>query len=105
MVWLGSQAISTKHSAVYATVSITIDDVNDNAPSFVGAPYKGTIVENSSPGTTVLRVTAVDADQVIEDLHTSEAAKPIRLAPLLNVPVSTHRLVTCCYRTPVIHAD
>jgi len=58
------QAKSTIHKAVYATVTVTIVDVNDNSPTFVGAPYKGTVPENSPNGLTVLRVTAQDADAV-----------------------------------------
>ncbi|XP_048580487.1 cadherin-23-like isoform X2 [Nematostella vectensis] len=55
-------AISTIHKAVFATVQITITDINDNAPKFVNLPYSGTVPENSPTGLTVLRVTAQDAD-------------------------------------------
>lgn len=58
------QAKSTIHKAVYATVTVTIVDVNDNSPKFIGAPYRGTVPENSPNGLTVLRVTAQDADAV-----------------------------------------
>ncbi|EDO34817.1 predicted protein [Nematostella vectensis] len=56
------KAISTIHKAVFATVQITITDINDNAPKFVNLPYSGTVPENSPTGLTVLRVTAQDAD-------------------------------------------
>jgi hypothetical protein len=58
------KAKSTIHKAVYATVTITISDINDNAPQFSGAPYRGTVSENSPTGLTVLRVSAQDVDSV-----------------------------------------
>lgn len=39
-------------------------DVNDNPPVFIDAPYSGEILENASLGMTVMRVTAVDKDEV-----------------------------------------
>ena len=45
-------------------VSIRVTDVNDNAPSFVGAPYTLNISELSLVGATVFGgVEAVDRDQ------------------------------------------
>ena len=58
------QAKSTVHNTVYATVTITVRDVNDNPPVFVDAPYQGIVQENSPLGLTVLQVTAQDADAV-----------------------------------------
>ena len=40
-------------------------DVNDNIPRFLDTPYTGTVLENASLGMTVMRVTAVDRDEVI----------------------------------------
>lgn len=62
---LFSQATSTDQNPVFATVKITVKDVNDNPPMFVGAPYSGTVLENASLGMTVMRVTAVDKDEVM----------------------------------------
>ena len=59
-----SQATSTIHIAVFATVSITIADTNDNLPTFLDTPYTGDVLENASLGMTVIRVTATDNDEV-----------------------------------------
>ena len=45
-----------------STVYITIEDVNDNHPQFVGVPITGEVAENSPPLTTVLQVAADDRD-------------------------------------------
>ncbi|CAH0750481.1 unnamed protein product [Diatraea saccharalis] len=44
------------------TVNITILDVNDNPPEFAESVYSATIAENATVGTTVLKVSATDAD-------------------------------------------
>ncbi|XP_058232806.1 cadherin-7 isoform X2 [Hemibagrus wyckioides] len=41
---------------------IKVQDVNDNAPHFINEPYTSSIPEMSPMGTTVLQVTAIDAD-------------------------------------------
>ncbi|XP_068723315.1 protocadherin-1-like [Montipora capricornis] len=56
-------ATSTIHIAVFATVSITIADTNDNLPTFLDTPYTGDVLENASLGMTVMRVTATDNDE------------------------------------------
>lgn len=38
-------------------------DVNDEAPVFQREEFEAQVMENQGPGTTVLRVTAVDRDQ------------------------------------------
>ncbi|XP_068134762.1 protocadherin Fat 1 isoform X2 [Hyperolius riggenbachi] len=45
-----------------ATVELTLEDVNDNAPEFSSDPYSVTVFENTEPKTPVARVQAVDAD-------------------------------------------
>ena len=44
------------------TVQIEILDVNDNAPTFLESSYHGTISEDDSNGTSILFVSATDAD-------------------------------------------
>ena len=45
------------------TVSVTIKDVNDNDPIFIGLPYKKTLAEGpSSDGTTIVTISASDED-------------------------------------------
>ncbi|CAK6984226.1 protocadherin Fat 4-like, partial [Scomber scombrus] len=46
-----------------AVVSVTVEDVNDNAPEFEQPPYVKTLLENSPVGTVVLNVTVTDLDQ------------------------------------------
>ena len=43
-------------------VNVSITDVNDNAPTFTKAMYVIDVPENTQPGTTLLTVTATDAD-------------------------------------------
>lgn len=38
-------------------------DVNDEAPVFQQAEFEALVIENKGPGTTVLKVSAVDRDQ------------------------------------------
>lgn len=38
-------------------------DVNDEAPVFQRAEFEALVIENKGPGTTVLKVSAVDRDQ------------------------------------------
>ncbi|XP_066289164.1 protein dachsous-like [Branchiostoma lanceolatum] len=43
-------------------VSITVTDVNDNPPVFLGTPYREKVAEDTPTGTSVFTVTATDAD-------------------------------------------
>ncbi|XP_048032620.1 protocadherin Fat 1 isoform X2 [Megalobrama amblycephala] len=45
-----------------ASVVITVDDVNDNAPRFTSDPHHVSIFQNTQPGTYVARLEAFDAD-------------------------------------------
>ncbi|XP_035983178.1 protocadherin gamma-A12-like isoform X2 [Fundulus heteroclitus] len=44
-------------------IHVTVLDANDNAPVFTQAVYKGSLPENSPPGTIVMTVSATDADE------------------------------------------
>ncbi|XP_042275332.1 protocadherin beta-16-like [Thunnus maccoyii] len=44
-------------------IHVTVLDANDNAPVFSQAVYKASLPENSPPGTTVINVSATDADE------------------------------------------
>ncbi|RXM96182.1 Protocadherin Fat 1 [Acipenser ruthenus] len=48
--------------ASLVSVSIQVQDVNDNQPVFEANPYKAFLVENMPAGTTVIQVTAIDPD-------------------------------------------
>lgn len=45
-----------------ATVTVTITDANDNAPTFDNEVYTATVSETASPGTLVTTITAKDRD-------------------------------------------
>ncbi|KAI5635157.1 cadherin domain-containing protein [Phthorimaea operculella] len=45
-----------------ASVTITLTDVNDNAPQFSDGPYTASVAENAPAGTWVLQVKATDRD-------------------------------------------
>lgn len=51
-------------------VSIYINDINDHKPSFVDPLYKVTISEGTPPGTSILRVKAIDPDASADILYT-----------------------------------
>ncbi|XP_055792755.1 protocadherin-16-like [Salvelinus fontinalis] len=54
----GSPALSST-----ATVEVRVLDVNDNSPSFSSSSYTVDVSEDAAQGTTVLEVTATDADE------------------------------------------
>lgn len=62
--------LSDGHVEVKLVVNITVADVNDNAPLFIGSPEKPniTITNELSKGATVLTVEAVDKDSGLNGL-------------------------------------
>ena len=46
-----------------AVVSITVSDVNDNAPFFESPLYTAEVFENAEPGTPAITVVANDNDE------------------------------------------
>uniref|UniRef100_H3BZB6 Cadherin domain-containing protein n=1 Tax=Tetraodon nigroviridis TaxID=99883 RepID=H3BZB6_TETNG len=54
----GSPPLQTRR-----TLFVKITDVNDNAPAFSSASYKALLIENNSPGASVLSVNARDPDE------------------------------------------
>ncbi|KAM6924051.1 uncharacterized protein FYW49_006484 [Xenentodon cancila] len=51
-------------------VHVTVLDANDNAPVFTLSTYKGSLMENSPQGTTLITVRAIDEDQGTNSLVT-----------------------------------
>ncbi|XP_066883569.1 cadherin-related family member 1 isoform X2 [Kogia breviceps] len=45
------------------TVTVSVEDVQDMAPVFVGTPYYGYVYEDTLPGSEVLTVVAMDGDR------------------------------------------
>ena len=58
------QATSTSHEPATATIVISINDTNDNGPTFQRSHYTGFVLENSLIGTTVMQASAQDPDAV-----------------------------------------
>lgn len=55
------QDIPVKRNLV--RVIVRVEDANDNAPWFLGAPYMGRVFESAAVGSSVLQVTALDKDK------------------------------------------
>uniref|UniRef100_A0A3B3HQS2 Protocadherin 2 alpha a 15 n=1 Tax=Oryzias latipes TaxID=8090 RepID=A0A3B3HQS2_ORYLA len=54
----GEPSLSSEKS-----ITVVVSDVNDNVPTFLRNPVNFYIIENNSPGKTVLSVTAHDSDE------------------------------------------
>jgi len=88
----GGERARTSQTVVHVTVA----DVNDNAPRFSRESYDFEIVENCSPGTTVGRVVATDAD------NASNGRIHYRLEGLPEVAAGTSALLHIDGRTGLI---
>lgn len=53
----------TPPKSATASVTVVIQDVNDNDPSFQPPQYEVELAEDEPPGTPVVTVTATDADE------------------------------------------
>ncbi|XP_042309413.1 cadherin-related family member 2 isoform X2 [Sceloporus undulatus] len=51
-----------------AYLSVTVVDVADLDPQFLGEPYIGSVPEDCSPGTSVIKVFAIDRDKDVNDI-------------------------------------
>ncbi|XP_075715455.1 protocadherin gamma-C5-like [Rhinoderma darwinii] len=70
---LGSPPLHSKTS-----VTLSVSDINDNAPVFTQSTYNAFITENSDPGTLLCTVSATDLDEgVNSDLVYSIVESPI----------------------------
>ena len=56
------QGIPAFRRTSVATVGVTIGDVNDNPPMFVGAPYAVSVSENTAEDTSIAKAMTTDAD-------------------------------------------
>ncbi|XP_061449889.1 B-cadherin-like [Rhineura floridana] len=63
-----SHAVSDNGKPVEAPMDIivTVTDQNDNKPQFTQEVFRGSVLEGVTPGTSVMQVTATDADDAIE---------------------------------------
>lgn len=69
----------------YATVSINVQDVQDQPPIFLSSPYSATIAENTPKDTSILTISAIDGD--------TGNPRPIRLT-IDNEPKGHFKLET-----------
>lgn len=65
--------------------SIAVYDINDNAPIFVHRVFNGSVLEMSPVGTSVTKVTAVDADDPTLHSHATVFYKVIRGERYFNI--------------------
>jgi len=56
--------------SVMATLMVNVTDTNDNAPIFLEDPYQVAVTENTTIGTSILTVQAVDADSTSNGILT-----------------------------------
>ncbi|XP_021488159.1 cadherin-1 [Meriones unguiculatus] len=70
---LYSHAVSSNGEAVEdpMEIVITVTDQNDNRPEFIQEVFEGSVDEGAVPGTSVMQVSATDAD---DDVNTYNAA-------------------------------
>uniref|UniRef100_A0A8C4Y3L4 Cadherin domain-containing protein n=1 Tax=Gopherus evgoodei TaxID=1825980 RepID=A0A8C4Y3L4_9SAUR len=68
LVQLFSHAVSENGKPVEEPMEIiiTVTDQNDNKPQFTQELFRGSVLEGALPGTSVMQVTATDADDAIE---------------------------------------
>ncbi|XP_066515899.1 protocadherin Fat 1a isoform X2 [Hoplias malabaricus] len=81
------QDIPVKRNLV--RVIVNVEDSNDNAPWFSGAPYKGRVYESAAVGSTVLQVTALDKDkgqnaEIIYSIESGNVANSFAIDPVLG---------------------
>ncbi|KAL8195128.1 UNVERIFIED_CONTAM: hypothetical protein K2H54_046894, partial [Gekko kuhli] len=50
-------------------IIVTVTDQNDNRPQFTQEVFRGSVLEGATPGTSVMQVTATDADDAIESYN------------------------------------
>lgn len=70
-----------------ANFTITVTDINDNAPQFTQNSYSGEIRENAAPGTSIVTVSATDVDSG-ENGRLSYSISYITDSPTLRTPFS-----------------
>uniref|UniRef100_A0A8C5U1Y5 Cadherin domain-containing protein n=1 Tax=Malurus cyaneus samueli TaxID=2593467 RepID=A0A8C5U1Y5_9PASS len=68
LVQLFSHAVSENGKPVEEPMEIivTVTDQNDNKPQFTQEVFRGSVPEGALPGTSVMQVTATDADDAVE---------------------------------------
>ena len=100
-----------QHTAT-ATITVTVDDVNDNIPAFPVSDYAVKIPENADNGTIVITLYAFDADsgengRVSYYMTARESDSPFSLSPegVLSVAGALNREENAEYRMVVVASD
>ncbi|XP_033745650.1 LOW QUALITY PROTEIN: protocadherin Fat 4-like [Pecten maximus] len=62
VIWCRVQDSGTPVLSSDTNVTITINDLNDNDPTFASTTYTATVTENTSVGTSITTMSATDAD-------------------------------------------
>ncbi|KAK1330538.1 hypothetical protein QTO34_010728 [Cnephaeus nilssonii] len=80
---LCSHAVSSNGNAIEdpMEIVITVRDQNDNRPEFTQAVFEGSVVEGALPGTSVMQVTATDADDEVNTYNAAIAYRIISQEP------------------------
>ncbi|XP_061100562.1 protocadherin Fat 1a isoform X2 [Conger conger] len=86
-VMVRDQDIPVKRNLV--RVIVDVEDTNDNAPWFIGAPYVGRVFESASLGSAVLQVTALDKDkgsnaEILYSIESGNVANSFAIDPVLG---------------------
>ncbi|XP_022367183.1 cadherin-1 isoform X2 [Enhydra lutris kenyoni] len=82
---LYSHAVSSNGNAVEdpMEIVITVTDQNDNKPEFTQEVFEGSVMEGALPGTSVMQVTATDADDDVNTYNAAIAYRIVTQDPLL----------------------
>ncbi|RWS21315.1 cadherin-87A-like protein, partial [Leptotrombidium deliense] len=59
---IATEAFTIEKLSSTATVTVTVEDVNDNAPKFENEMYSASVLEDAIPGTIVKAIRATDRD-------------------------------------------
>uniref|UniRef100_A0A8C6XU31 Cadherin domain-containing protein n=1 Tax=Naja naja TaxID=35670 RepID=A0A8C6XU31_NAJNA len=62
-------------------IIVTVTDQNDHKPEFTREVFQGSVIEGATPGTSVMQVTATDADDAIETYNGVVAYSILSQAP------------------------
>ncbi|XP_036297259.1 cadherin-1 isoform X4 [Pipistrellus kuhlii] len=78
-----SHAVSSNGEAIEdpMEIVITVTDQNDNRPEFTQAVFEGSVREGALPGTSVMEVSATDADDEVNTYNAAIAYKIISQEP------------------------
>ncbi|XP_067234138.1 cadherin-7 isoform X1 [Chanodichthys erythropterus] len=94
---LQAQAINRKSKQPVEPESefiIKVQDINDNAPEFINEPYVSSIPEMCPTGTTVIQVTATDADDPMFGNNAKLIYSILQGEPYFSVEPKTGIIVT-----------